>query len=207
MGSSTRCLGGTTNYYVLAFLLISSATQWNLTSAANYDQHNIQDYIVPYEETPETFVEYPTDAASQQVVKQQKVATKVPLNLWTTPIDFRHPLLYLIKGIVRRLDNQLLEFNPQYFLADGVALGCRSVLNSTAIETEDSSKVAGCQNNCTNVGRYCAAALPDEDSGFSAEITGADIVEESLRRLCGMYFVTYRIVLGKLACTSLPNLL
>ncbi|CAB9529317.1 Vacuolar-sorting receptor 1 [Seminavis robusta] len=130
--------------------------------------------LVPYEETLESYVEYPTDNASQTLLLGQALAPAVTLELWSTTDDFLQPLFYLIKGIVRRLDKKLVVFSPRYLLVDGRDVGCRGV------EDENSE----CRQNCTNHGRYCAAPTRPDDPSLAARISGADIVEETLRRLC-----------------------
>ncbi|CAB9520642.1 Vacuolar-sorting receptor [Seminavis robusta] len=104
----------------------------------------------------------------------QAQAPAVTLELWSTTDDFLQPLFYLIKGIVRRLDKKLVVFSPRYLLVDGRDVGCRGV------EDENSE----CRQNCTNHGRYCAAPTRPDDPSLAARISGADIVEETLRRLC-----------------------
>lgn len=138
-------------------------------------------YLVNYEESQETYVDYPTDGVSQELLDSQPLTPKVHLALWTTVDDFRHPLFYLVKGIVRRLDKELLVFEPSYYLKDGRNEGCR-VMNELTNQEEPNPDL-DCSQNCTNYGRYCAGDVPQEGD-LAERITGADIVTESLRQLC-----------------------
>ena len=161
---------------------------WVACLSCSFQFHPAQasdNYLVPYEETQETYVEWPQDSASQTLLQTRPPGSIPPItmSLWTTAVDFRHPLFYLVLGIVRRLDTELIRFQPQYLLTDGMDNGCRSIDPSTGQEQETMDNV-GCQKNCTNHGRYCAASLP-KDPILAAKISGAAIVEESLRRLCG----------------------
>lgn len=61
-------------------------------------------------------------------------------------------------------------FTPHMYIYDGERSGCRS---------EDGDNI--CYNLCTNFGRYCAM---DPDLDLTTGISGADIVAESLRRIC-----------------------
>lgn len=138
-------------------------------------------YLVNYEESEETYVDYPTDGVSQELLDSQPLIPKVHLALWTTVDDFRHPLFYLVKGIVRRLDKDLLVFEPSYYLQDGRNEGCR-VMNELT-QLEEPNPEMDCSQNCTNYGRYCAGEVPQEGD-LAERITGAEIVTESLRQLC-----------------------
>jgi len=62
------------------------------------------------------------------------------------------------------------SFTPHYYIYDGIKAQCR-----------DDSGVDMCYSLCTNKGRYCAI---DPDNDLDAGISGADVVKESLRRLC-----------------------
>lgn len=169
-------------------------TCWFFAYSRNFHPAQASDninYLVPYEEVEETYVEWPQDSASQILLQTRRPDSIPPIKmaLWTTAIDFRHPLTHLLLGIVRRLDRELLFFQPRYFLMDGVERGCRSI-DSTTGETQETewdvnnnALFEDCQQNCTNHGRYCAASIPG-DPALAAKIHGADIAEESLRRLC-----------------------
>ncbi|GMH99026.1 hypothetical protein TrST_g8310 [Triparma strigata] len=58
-------------------------------------------------------------------------------------------------------------FTPHFYIYDGVSNNCHTGNN--------------CGTLCTNHGRYCAI---DPDNNLSEGISGADVVAESLRRLC-----------------------
>jgi len=61
-------------------------------------------------------------------------------------------------------------FTPHMYIYDGIRSNCQGP------DGEDQ-----CYNLCTNSGRYCAT---DPDNDLDRGISGADVVVESLRRLC-----------------------
>merc|ERR1719246_79241 len=61
-------------------------------------------------------------------------------------------------------------FTPHQYLYDGVQTNC--------VDDKGGNQ---CYNLCTNSGRYCAT---DPDGDLKRGISGADVVVESLRRLC-----------------------
>jgi hypothetical protein len=141
-----------------------------------------ENYLVPYKEVAETYVEYPNTPIVQSLLEAEQEILAVSMSVWSTPIDFRHPVFYFIKGIVRRLDKDLLEFQPNYLLADGHERGCRTINPTTGTESGNMNDTF-CVENCSNHGRYCATNLP-QDPLLKTKINGFAIVEESLRRHC-----------------------
>lgn len=141
-----------------------------------------ENYLVPYEEVAETYVEYPDTPIVQSLLEAEQEIPAVSMSIWSTPIDFRYPLFYIVKGIVRRLDKELLEFQPNYLLADGHERGCSTIDPTTGAESGNTNDT-DCVENCSNYGRYCAAKLP-QDPLLKTKINGFAIVEESLRRHC-----------------------
>ena len=95
---------------------------------------------------------------------------RVEYELWTTPTDM----------ISRDFQNDFKEaavalgqrayFTPQMYIYDGIKSGCQG------IDGEND-----CFNLCTNNGRYCAT---DPDNDLDRGISGSDVVQESLRRMC-----------------------
>jgi len=94
----------------------------------------------------------------------------VEYELWTSPFHrFSNNLLtYDFMKMARGLGDRAY-FTPHMYIANGEASGCRGVDGENR-----------CANLCTNNGRYCAAA----DENLERGITGAYVVEESLRWLC-----------------------
>lgn len=95
---------------------------------------------------------------------------RVEYELWTTPTDvlsadfqkdFKEAALALGKRAY---------FTPQMYIYDGISSGC-----------QDENGKNDCFNLCTNNGRYCAT---DPDNDLDHGVSGADVVEESLRRMC-----------------------
>lgn len=94
----------------------------------------------------------------------------VEYEIWSSPVDsasvqFKTEWKDAVLALASRA-----SFTPQMYIYDGLEANCRN---------EEGESV--CYNLCTNEGRYCAQD-PDED--LDAGISGADVVTESLRRLC-----------------------
>jgi hypothetical protein len=95
---------------------------------------------------------------------------RVEYDLWTTPSDIvSKDFLRSFKRIAQSLENHAY-FTPHMYIYDGVRSQCQG-----------SSGQNYCANLCTNNGRYCAT---DPDNDLEKGISGADVVRESLRRLC-----------------------
>mmetsp|Transcript_13321 Transcript_13321/g.32334 ORF Transcript_13321/g.32334 Transcript_13321/m.32334 type:complete len:557 (-) Transcript_13321:167-1837(-) len=95
---------------------------------------------------------------------------RVEYDLWTTPTDVISQGFQLdFKEAAVALGNRAY-FTPQMYIYDGIRSGCQG------IDGEND-----CYNLCTNSGRYCAT---DPDNDLDRGISGADVVKESLRRMC-----------------------
>jgi hypothetical protein len=95
---------------------------------------------------------------------------RVEYDLWSTPSDvFSKNFLRSFKHIAKALGDRAY-FTPHMYIYDGVKTHCQGQ------EGENF-----CYNLCTNNGRYCAT---DPDNDLEKGISGADVVKESLRRLC-----------------------
>lgn len=94
----------------------------------------------------------------------------VEYDLWTVPKDpaSRDFMLKFKKVAVALADHAY--FTPHQYIYDGVRSSCHG-----------SSGENYCFNLCTNNGRYCAT---DPDNDLEQGISGADVVRESLRRIC-----------------------
>ena len=95
---------------------------------------------------------------------------RVEYELWTTPTDvisqdFQRDFKEAAIALGKRA-----YFTPQMYIYDGERSGCLG---------EDGTNE--CYNLCTNNGRYCST---DPDNELDQGISGADVVEESLRRIC-----------------------
>ncbi|CAB9520485.1 Vacuolar-sorting receptor [Seminavis robusta] len=105
----------------------------------------------------------------------------IKLAFWTTPNrDWSSTLLGRLEGLVTRFDDaHLVVLHPHQAVTDHDG-ECRA--ERVDDMTED------CLANCVNLGRYCYIDfdLQDDDNKDEthAGLTGADIVEESVRRLC-----------------------
>jgi hypothetical protein len=95
---------------------------------------------------------------------------RVEYDLWTTPSDkVSKDFLRSFKDIAEALGDRAY-FTPHMYIYDGVRSHCVG-----------NSGENFCYNLCTNNGRYCAT---DPDNDLEKGISGADVVRESLRRLC-----------------------
>mmetsp|Transcript_32513 Transcript_32513/g.37655 ORF Transcript_32513/g.37655 Transcript_32513/m.37655 type:complete len:528 (+) Transcript_32513:134-1717(+) len=95
---------------------------------------------------------------------------RVEYDLWTVPTDkvsreFQSKFMDAAKAL-----SDHAYFTPHMYVYDGIKSKCRA---SDGSET--------CYNLCTNHGRYCAT---DPDNNLDQGISGADVVIESLRRIC-----------------------
>lgn len=95
---------------------------------------------------------------------------RVEYDLWTVPTDVvSKDFLKGFKTVAEAL-GQRAYFTPHMYIYDGVRSHCQG---------NDGENF--CYNLCTNNGRYCAT---DPDNDLDHGISGADVVKESLRRLC-----------------------
>jgi len=95
---------------------------------------------------------------------------RVEYDLWTTPKD---PVTRSIQKNFKEAAIALGKdayFTPHMYIYDGERAGC------IGADFENQ-----CYNLCTNGGRYCAT---DPDDDLDTGISGADVVTESLRRIC-----------------------
>ncbi|GKY93175.1 hypothetical protein MPSEU_000285500 [Mayamaea pseudoterrestris] len=93
----------------------------------------------------------------------------VTYDLWSTPVDpVSMPIERNFKAAAVALGDKA-HFSPKMYIYDGMKAGCSQ-------NGEDE-----CYNLCTNSGRYCAV---DPDDDLDEGLSGADVVTESLRRLC-----------------------
>jgi hypothetical protein len=96
--------------------------------------------------------------------------SRVEFELWTTPKDLvSRPLQQHFRQVAKALDDNA-QFTPHMYVYDGIVAGCQGMDGESQ-----------CFNLCTNEGRYCAT---DPDDDLDSGISGADVVAESLRRLC-----------------------
>lgn len=95
---------------------------------------------------------------------------RVEYDLWSVPTDVvSRPFLQNFKPIAKALGDRAY-FTPHMYIYDGIKTHCQG---------NDGENF--CYNLCTNNGRYCAT---DPDNDLDQGISGADVVKESLRRLC-----------------------
>jgi len=95
---------------------------------------------------------------------------RVEYDLWTVPSDTVSKEFQKSWGEVAKKLDKHVYFTPHQYIYDGVKSHCQG---------NDGKNM--CFNLCTNNGRYCAT---DPDSDLEHGISGADVVRESLRRIC-----------------------
>ncbi|CAJ1970218.1 unnamed protein product [Cylindrotheca closterium] len=95
---------------------------------------------------------------------------RVEYDIFTVPTDgVSKAFLTTWKAMAKALGTRAY-FKPHMYIYDGVRTHCTG--------TDGQSL---CFNLCTNAGRYCAT---DPDNDLEKGISGADVVTESLRRIC-----------------------
>ena len=95
---------------------------------------------------------------------------RVEYDLWSVPSDVTsNQFLSKWKSFAIALGTHAY-FTPHYYIYDGIKSGCVGS-NGENI----------CYSLCTNNGRYCST---DPDNDLDHGISGADVVTESLRRMC-----------------------
>lgn len=95
---------------------------------------------------------------------------RVEYDLWTVPTEaVSRPFLKDFQKVAEALGSQAY-FTPHMFIYYGIKSGCQGA-----------NGLNQCYNLCTNNGRYCAT---DPDNNLDKGISGADVVLESLRRIC-----------------------
>jgi len=95
---------------------------------------------------------------------------RVEYELWSVPADpVSREFLVEFKNIAEKFGKKA-QLTPRMYIFDGLRTHCQS---------QDGENY--CANLCTNNGRYCAT---DPDDDLDRGISGADVVTESLRRLC-----------------------
>ena len=117
------------------------------------------------------------DVLQQNKIVRMQMSWKLPnpdstvkYLIWTTPTEpVSLPLQKEFRHVAKALGKKA-QFTPHMYIYNGIYAGCKS------LEGENQ-----CFNLCTNVGRYCASD-PNED--LDKGISGADVVAESLRRIC-----------------------
>mmetsp|Transcript_29560 Transcript_29560/g.35151 ORF Transcript_29560/g.35151 Transcript_29560/m.35151 type:complete len:511 (-) Transcript_29560:225-1757(-) len=94
----------------------------------------------------------------------------VEYDLWSTVTDSKSNTFQKMWMDAQLKLGGSAAFTPHYYIYDGVKARCR-----------DGNGVNLCYTLCTNEGRYCAI---DPDNDLDYGISGANVVEETLRRLC-----------------------
>ncbi|KAL7548034.1 LOW QUALITY PROTEIN: hypothetical protein ACHAWF_011320 [Thalassiosira exigua] len=95
---------------------------------------------------------------------------RVEYELWTTPADVLSREFKLDFEEAAVALGKRAYFTPQMYIFDGIRSGCQGIDGESQ-----------CYNLCTNNGRYCAS---DPDNDLDRGVSGADVVAESLRRMC-----------------------
>jgi hypothetical protein len=95
---------------------------------------------------------------------------RVEYDIWSVPTDITSKDFFMtFKKLALALGDRAY-FTPHMYIYDGLRAGCQGANGENQ-----------CLNLCTNNGRYCAL---DPEDDLEVGISGADVVRESLRRLC-----------------------
>lgn len=133
---------------------------------------SIPSFLV-YKRDADQIIDVLKDDQPVQVEMQWALPTpddRVEYDLWTVPTNnVSKPFLKNFKKLAKALGDHAY-FTPHQYVYDGVRSHCIG---------DDGKNF--CYNLCTNNGRYCAT---DPDNDLEQGISGADVVKESLRRLC-----------------------
>eukprot|EP00980_Cylindrotheca_fusiformis_P008250 scaffold1736_cov127-Cylindrotheca_fusiformis.AAC.64 len=95
---------------------------------------------------------------------------RVEYDLWTVPTDIPSKSFMRSFGPLATALGEHASFTPHMYIYDGMRTHCVGNNGENF-----------CYNLCTNNGRYCAT---DPDNDLDKGISGADVVKESLRRIC-----------------------
>jgi hypothetical protein len=95
---------------------------------------------------------------------------KVEYSLWSTPTDMISKDFLSTFGETALAFSDRAVFQPHMYIYDGILSNCQGPDGQNE-----------CYNLCTNNGRYCAT---DPDNNLDEGISGADVILESLRRIC-----------------------
>jgi len=94
----------------------------------------------------------------------------VKYELWTVPSEHVSEEFQSNWKIISQKFENHVRFTPRQYIYDGVKTHCHGTNGQNM-----------CSTMCTNSGRYCAM---DPDNVLNSGISGADVVVESLRRIC-----------------------
>ena len=133
-----------------------------------------------------SFLLYKEDADAIKTVLMANQTVRVALNFsmplphdagdpvkyefWSRPWDSESTDVFNKFRFIAKALDQNAQFTPHFSIYNGVAAGCRS-----------SDGTNQCGTLCTNGGRYCATEV---DTAVGHGVHGADVVTESLRRIC-----------------------
>ena len=164
----------------LAFLaLIILCSQPTLVACQSSSQSQLPPPLqttedVPYAETRETYVPFPEDGLTLDLLALEIAHHPSPLvmEVTTTVTYWQNPLWNLLKGIVHRFrnQNQIIYVKPHLWVGNGLEAPyhCRvsSVVENetTGAVTERAVNSGRCQQYCTNNGRYCHPDMPPPDA-------------------------------------------
>jgi hypothetical protein len=104
--------------------------------------------------------------------EEWEVENVVDVELFSLPFQ-EEIFLTEFRDMVLALGDSVV-FTPHNYIYDGVAANCYGGSGGQNL----------CSSLCTNNGRYCAVDPRNPDGDLHVGISGADIVEESLRRQC-----------------------
>ena len=101
-------------------------------------------------------------------------------HLWTSAYDpLFNSMGYQHLRTLAKAFGPSIHFSPRYLIQDGALFGCTAYSGADDDDkaAPDDQDVSPCHGLCTNHGRYCANRVNED-------ISGKQVVEETLRRLC-----------------------
>jgi PA domain len=139
---------------------------------SGYERHIASFFI--FKQDADKMKEYLYKNISVRAEMSFSLSTEITLvryDLWTTPKEdvISHDFVKSFKQAAIALGFSAY-FAPRQYVYDGIQIGCQT----------EQGKI-DCLSSCTNEGRYCASH-PDNDPTIG--VSGADVVTESLRRMC-----------------------
>eukprot|EP00474_Spongospora_subterranea_P010427 CRZ10885.1 hypothetical protein [Spongospora subterranea] len=115
------------------------------------------------------FEKTPTETVNVSITVGMEKRDIVTLEIFSSSISWEHNMIMKLGEALRALQTQnklIIEYHYQFI--DGVDYNC-------VYEAQL------CGSQCTNKGRYCGG---DPDNDIRSGISGADVVQENLRRVC-----------------------
>jgi len=118
--------------------------------------------------------------------QQSNINDTIVIDFWHLPSPYRYKSSdiphELGRVLLEPLVDRRIQFNPKFYIESGEELGCYGPPDNMAMTVfTNRASTEFCESHCTNKGRYCVGNSAVLVLG---EVYGADLIEESLRRMC-----------------------